>query len=168
MEILQRNLQKVIFQIILMSCVLVFHASHSAFLVSKKDLQTRGTLFFDVCQILERKHPSVVFLENVKHLQYHDGGRTLEVILKKLKELGYHTEWKILNAADFGVPQNRERIIIIGSLKQPFDFSRLVKHPRKPLIDILDESGDFEYLDPSEYTLLKETHQTQAGLIFAG
>lgn len=129
---------------------------------------TRGTLFFDVCQILERKRPSVVFLENVKHLRYHDGGRTLEVILEKLKELGYHTEWKILNAADFGVPQNRERIIIIGSLKQPFDFSRLVKQPRKPLVDFLDESGDFEYLAPSEYTLLEETHQTQAGLIFAG
>ena len=53
-------------------------------------------------------------------------------------------------------------------MKQPFDFSRLVKQPRKPLIDFLDESGDFEYLDPSEYTLLEETHQTQAGLIFAG
>ena len=128
----------------------------------------RGTLFFDVCQILERKHPSVVFLENVKHLQYHDGGRTLEVILEKLRELGYNTEWKILNAADFGVPQNRERIIIIGSLKKPFDFSKLKKQKREPLVKFLDKTGDFEYLAPEEYTLLQETHQTASGLIFAG
>lgn len=130
---------------------------------------TRGTLFFDVCQIIEKKHPPVVFLENVKHLQHHDGGRTLEVILEKLRELGYHTEWKILNAADFGVPQNRERIIIIGSLKRAFDFSRLRKMERHPLKEFLDESGDFEYLEPSEYTLLNETRQQPtSGLIFAG
>lgn len=130
---------------------------------------TRGTLFFEVCQIIEKKHPTVVFLENVKHLQYHDGGRTLEVILEKLRGLGYHTEWKILNAVDFGVPQNRERIIIIASLKKPFDFSKLQKTERHPLKEFLDESGDFEYLNPSEYTLLEETHQQpSSGLIFAG
>lgn len=130
---------------------------------------TRGTLFFDVCQILERKHPSVVFLENVKHLQHHNGGQTLQVILDKLRDLGYHTEWRILNGEDFGVPQNRERIIIIGSLKKAFDFSKLQKMERRPLKEFLDKDGHFEYLDSSDYTLLENRRkQPSSGLIFAG
>lgn len=130
---------------------------------------TRGTLFFDVCQIIQEHQPKVIFLENVKHLMHHDGGNTLKTIISKLQNLGYKVSWKILNGADYGVPQNRERIIIIGSQDKFFDFSVLQTQQRGVLKDILDKDGDFEFLNPEEYTLLKETkQQPQSGLIFAG
>ena len=77
---------------------------------------TRGTLFFDVADIIRRKQPKAIFLENVKGLINHDKGRTLKVILATLREdLGYYVpEPKVMNARDFGVPQNRERIFIVG------------------------------------------------------
>ncbi|HLV53022.1 MAG TPA: DNA cytosine methyltransferase [Cryomorphaceae bacterium] len=80
---------------------------------------TRGTLFFDVAQIIRTKRPKAVFLENVKGLRNHNGGRTLATILNVLREdLGYVVpEPVILNAKNFGVPQNRERIFIVGFRK---------------------------------------------------
>ncbi len=77
---------------------------------------TRGTLFFDVAEIIRRKQPRAIFLENVKGLRNHDKGRTLETILNTLRnDLGYYVpEPKIINAKDFGTPQNRERIYIVG------------------------------------------------------
>ena len=77
---------------------------------------TRGTLFFDIERILRAKRPSAFLLENVKQLTTHDKGRTLGVILSKLEQLGYHVHWKVLNALDFGLPQKRERIFIVGFL----------------------------------------------------
>jgi len=77
---------------------------------------TRGTLFFEVARILKRKHPRLVLLENVKGLLSHDGGRTFKTIVATLAELGYAVEWQVLNAKDFGVPQNRERVYIVGHL----------------------------------------------------
>ncbi len=130
---------------------------------------TRGTLFFDICRIVNKKRSPVVFLENVKHLVHHDKGNTLKTILSKLEELGYNVSWKILNGLDFGVPQNRERIIIIGSLEGCFDFDALHTTPRRTLVDFLDKEGDFEFLDPKEYTLLDSPKQQPiSGLIFAG
>ncbi len=130
---------------------------------------TRGTLFFEICRIISHCKPQVVFLENVKHLVYHDHGNTLDVILGQLKQLGYHVSWKVLNGSDYGVPQNRERIIIIGCKEEKFDFSKVKKMSRKKLVDFLDAIGEFEYLDPNEYTLLEETKQQPgSGLIFAG
>lgn len=75
---------------------------------------TRGTLFFDVAEIIKRKKPKAIFLENVKGLVTHDNGKTLDVILNTLEELDYAVHIKIINAKNFGVPQNRERIFIIG------------------------------------------------------
>ena len=77
---------------------------------------TRGTLFFDVAEIIKRKKPKAIFLENVKGLRSHDKGRTLETILNVLRnDLGYFVpDPEIINAKDFGVPQNRERIYIVG------------------------------------------------------
>lgn len=77
---------------------------------------TRGTLFFDVAEIIKRKQPKAFFLENVKGLRSHDKGKTLETILNVLRnDLGYFVpEPQIVNAKDFGVPQNRERIYIVG------------------------------------------------------
>ncbi len=77
---------------------------------------TRGTLFFDVAEIIKRKQPRAIFLENVKGLRNHNGGKTLATILNVLRnDLGYFVpEPQIINAKDFGVPQNRERIYIVG------------------------------------------------------
>ena len=75
---------------------------------------TRGTLFFEVARILQHHQPKAILLENVKQLVSHDGGKTFKVILDTLAELGYSVKWKILNALDFGLPQKRERVIIVG------------------------------------------------------
>lgn len=77
---------------------------------------TRGTLFFDIARILAEKKPQHLVLENVKGLLSHDKGRTFQTILGVLADLGYRVEWQVLNSKDFGVPQNRERIIIVGHL----------------------------------------------------
>ena len=130
---------------------------------------TRGTLFFDICSIVSAKRPRVIFLENVKHLVHHDEGNTLKTILTKLKDLGYNVTWRVLNGSDYGVPQNRERIIIVGTLDGLFDFDKVKKKPRTHLIDFLDKDGDFEYLAPEEYTLIDNPkEQPESGLIFAG
>lgn len=80
---------------------------------------TRGTLFFDVAQIIKKHKPKAIFLENVKGLRSHDKGKTLKTILSVLRDdLGYYVpEPQIMNAKDFGVPQNRERIFIVGFSK---------------------------------------------------
>lgn len=80
---------------------------------------TRGTLFFDVAEVIKKKQPKAFFLENVKGLMSHDKGRTIATILNVLRhDLGYYTpEPQVLNAKDFGVPQNRERVFIVGFRK---------------------------------------------------
>ena len=77
----------------------------------------RGTLFFEIARIASVKRPAYLLLENVKGLLSHDGGRTFEILLKTLDELGYDAEWQVLNSKDFGVPQHRERVFIIGHLR---------------------------------------------------
>jgi len=77
---------------------------------------TRGTLFFEILRILRDKRPKMVFLENVKGLLSHDAGRTFYTILNSLRELGYMGQYEVLNSKNFGVPQNRERVFIIGHL----------------------------------------------------
>ena len=75
---------------------------------------TRGTLFFDIARILKAKRPRYFLLENVKGLLSHDGGKTFQTILGVLTDLGYELQWQVLNSKNFGVPQNRERVFIIG------------------------------------------------------
>jgi DNA (cytosine-5)-methyltransferase 1 len=106
---------------------------------------TRGTLFFDVARILDSKRPKAFVLENVKQLSTHDGGRTLARILHTLDELGYHTDYKVLNALNYGVPQKRERIFFVG-FREPRDFSwpAPAEH-MKPLQDILETKVDDFY-----------------------
>ena len=79
--------------------------------------ETRGTLFFEIARATKEIKPSLLFLENVKGLLSHDKGRTFRTILSTLDELGYDAEWQILNSKDYGVPQNRERVFIIGHLR---------------------------------------------------
>lgn len=79
--------------------------------------ETRGTLFFEIARAAKEIKPPLLFLENVKGLLSHDKGRTFRTILSTLDELGYDAEWQILNSKDYGVPQNRERVFIIGHLR---------------------------------------------------
>ena len=78
---------------------------------------TRGTLFFEIARIAKQKQPRLLLLENVKGLLSHDSGNTFKTILRSLDELGYDCQWQVLNSKDFGVPQNRERVFIIGHLR---------------------------------------------------
>lgn len=77
---------------------------------------TRGTLFFDIARICAEKRPRHMVLENVKGLLSHDSGKTFQTIIGVLTDLGYFVEWQVLNSKDFGVPQNRERVFIVGHL----------------------------------------------------
>lgn len=105
---------------------------------------TRGTLFFDIARIVKFRKPKIVFLENVKNFERHDGGRTLKVIVKTLKGLGYDVYHKVLNASDYGVPQSRERIFIIGFKKtlkvKAFKFPEPTYKPVK-LSDYLEPNS---------------------------
>lgn len=131
---------------------------------------TRGTLIYNVFTIIEAKRPKVVLLENVKHLVHHDNGNTLRTILQGLDNLGYtHHPYKILNAKDFGVAQNRERIIIVATEDKDFDFSKLQKSKKVIIRDIMDDPNNtqFEYLN-EPYTLINNVKEQESGLIFVG
>lgn len=111
---------------------------------------TRGTLFFDVARILKEKKPRAFVLENVKQLRGHDHGRTLDIILKTLFELGYWVDYRILNALDFGLPQKRERILIVGFLEGTqgnFNWPKPNPDSMIPLEDLLEDDRDV----PKEY-----------------
>lgn len=130
---------------------------------------TRGTLIYEVFDVIRIHQPKVVFLENVKHLQHHNSGQTLEVILRSLEELGYYVRWEVLNASNFGVPQNRERIIIIASKGKAFDFAPLLSVKDSPILKaFLDkDEGQFSFLD-EPYTLIDSPIRQKSGLIFCG
>ncbi len=100
---------------------------------------TRGTLFFDIARILEAKQPRAFVLENVKLLAGHDGGRTLKRILTTLTDLGYYTEYRVLNALDFGLPQKRERIWIVGFRDSNYITWPVGGVPMMPLVKILEQ-----------------------------
>lgn len=78
---------------------------------------TRGTLFFEIARFASILKPKYIFCENVKGLLNHDKGRTFKTIINTFDELGYDVEWQMLNSKDFGVPQNRERVYIVGHLR---------------------------------------------------
>lgn len=111
---------------------------------------TRGTLFFDIARILNEKRPKSFLLENVKNLVRHDKGKTFKVIKNTLLELGYSVHHKVLRARDFGVPQNRERIYIVGFDKNQvsnydsFKFPKPTYEPTK-LGNILENNANEKY-----------------------
>ncbi len=119
-----------------------------AFSIAGKKLgfeDTRGTLFFDVARIIKHHKPRAFLLENVKGLLSHNKKQTFKVIYQTLIDLGYHVHYKVLNARDFGLPQNRERIYIVGFLeKVDFEFPEPLNIPTK-LGDILDNEVDEKY-----------------------
>jgi DNA (cytosine-5)-methyltransferase 1 len=107
---------------------------------------TRGTLFFNIERILKKKKPTAFLLENVKQLVSHDSGRTFLIIQEHLQQLGYTIYHEVLNALDFGLPQKRERIFIVGFRESiAFTFPR-ANGQYKPLSEILEPD---EQVDPS-------------------
>ncbi len=123
---------------------------------------TRGTMFFEIERILRDKKPKAFLLENVKRLVSHDKHKTFQVILSKLEELGYRTHWKILNALDYGLPQKRERAIIVGFKENyPFGFPEPLKK-RTSLKDILEDHSrvDKKYF-ASEHIVKKRIEKAE-------
>lgn len=108
---------------------------------------TRGTMFFEVERILEEKKPKSFLLENVKGLTNHDHGRTFKVMLDILEnKLGYKVYYKVLNAKNFGLPQNRERIMIVGFKNHNIDFKFPEEINKKTKVgDILIDNPDSKY-----------------------
>ncbi len=109
--------------------------------------ETCGTLFFDIERILKEKLPPAFMLENVRNLTAHDNGNTFRIIKEHLEKIGYHVYAKVLNALDYGVPQKRERIIIVGFLDNvDFSFpSPIPESERRTLSDILEDEVDKKY-----------------------
>lgn len=109
--------------------------------------ETCGTLFFEIERILREKKPKAFMLENVKNLTAHDKGKTFKIILRHLEALGYNVYAKVLNALDYGVPQKRERIIIVGFIDNvSFTFPEpLPASKRKRLADVLEIKVDAKY-----------------------
>lgn len=118
----------------------------------------RGNLFFDLMKIIEEKLPSIIFLENVKNLLGHDGGKTFKIILEALKANGYHVKHKVMNACDYGnIPQNRERIYIVAfreeQLVQYFIFPepRILSTSLKDYIRYDERVDEKYYYTPEKY-----------------
>lgn len=100
-------------------------------------LDTRGTLFFEIERILKDKSPFGFLLENVEGLVQHDDGRTLTTIVNKLEQLGYQVKYDVLNAKDFGVPQDRKRVYIAGTKTNPISLN-FSKNAQPRLLDMLE------------------------------
>ena len=124
---------------------------------------TRGTLFFSIAEILEVRKPKTFLLENVKQLFHHDKGKTFKVILHSLDQLGYNVYYKVLNSMDFGVPQNRQRVIIVGFRKE-LDVETIGNQFTFPegiplnvsVRDLLDDEVDEKYYFREEHRHYEE------------
>ena len=130
---------------------------------------TRGTMFFEIQKILQKHRPKAIFMENVKQLVTHDKGKTFKVILGILEELGYYVKWKVLNALDFGVPQKRERVIIVGFLDKKKTDMFSLEFEKKPynLSDILQRDDEVdESLFVSDRILQKRKESTKDKKVF--
>lgn len=107
---------------------------------------TRGTLFYDFARVVSQTKPKVFIYENVKGLVNHDGGKTWQVVRDVFHELGYNFNWNILNSKDFGIPQNRERVFLVGFLDDSINF----EFPKKIALehsmqDFLEDYTDSRY-----------------------
>lgn len=130
---------------------------------------TRGTMFFEIERILKYHHTPYILLENVKQLVGHDGGRTFKVILEHLDQLGYHVKWQVLNALDFGLPQKRERVIIVGFLDKADCDAFIFDIPHTPynLADILEDDKDVDpTLFASDHIIAKRQEKTAGKNLF--
>src|SRR3989338_252302 len=112
--------------------------------------EARGNLFFRIAEILEERKPKAFLLENVKNLKGHDKGKTFKIIIETLEKLGYHIKTKVLNSMEYGnIPQNRERIFIVGFLDknkaEAFDFPKPIKLTKSFKEFVANEADDKYY-----------------------
>lgn len=119
----------------------------------------RGTLFFDIARIVKHHQPRLLFLENVRNFERHDGGNTLKVVLKNLNELGYNVKYQVLNASDYNLPQNRERIYFVCFRKdlqiKNFEFPK-PSIKKVALIDFLEpHPNDAKIIDRPDIKITK-------------
>lgn len=129
---------------------------------------TRGTLFFEIERILKAKMPSAFLLENVKRLLTHDKGKTFEVIKSALRNIGYDLRFKVLNSRDFGLPQNRDRIFLVGSLlgfEDDFFGNICIPKTKTCVGDILETGSDFVPISDKSWAfhLARKKKQSAAG-----
>ena len=123
----------------------------------------RGNLVFNVAEIIDAKRPTAFVLENVRQLSTHNRGKTLARIIAELTELGYRSDSKVLNALDFGLPQKRERTIIVGFCDHstPFEWPKPVGEPL-PLSEVLEKDVPANYLASTEIRQKREAkHESQ-------
>jgi DNA (cytosine-5)-methyltransferase 1 len=117
--------------------------------------KTRGTLFFDICRIIEHHKPEMFLLENVKGLKSHNNGTTLKIIIETLQNLGYKVKWQVLSSLQFGLPQARERWYCVGFKNPNIDFvfpnTKLEKLPI--LRNILEENNQDLKLKISDFEI---------------
>jgi DNA (cytosine-5)-methyltransferase 1 len=123
---------------------------------SKKGLdEARGTLFYNIAEIIKEKQPAAFFLENVKNLFFHDQGNTWKIILRVLEhDLDYHVHYIVINAKNFGLPQSRSRIYIVGfkeNLEFRFPYYSMGSNPVVKLKDYLEQDVDPEFYVTQRY-----------------
>ncbi len=123
---------------------------------------TRGTLFFEIARILEAKRPTAFILENVKQLVTSNNGDVMQRILATLEGLGYTVDHKVLNALNYGLPQKRERVLIIGRIDTLYGFEWPKAHKRrKPLSEILERTPERRhFVSPRIHKARQEAHKS--------
>ena len=124
------------------------------------DEKDRGNIFFDLCEILRIRQPTGFLFENVKNLVSHDKGETFRIMMNTLDKLGYYTHHKVLNSKDYGIPQNRERVFLVG-FRDKKDYDNFQwPEPRTLCIkihDLLDDTVDDKYyITPNSHKYGKE------------
>ena len=126
----------------------------------------RGTLFFNLAEIIEAKRPQAFVLENVRQLATHNRGRTLSKIIDVLSDLGYRTDWSWLNALDFGLPQKRERTFVVGFLDHTVEFEWPTEYSETPSLEsVLESEVPSDYLASERIRLKRqEKHHSQYDL----
>ena len=133
-----------------------------AFSVSGKQKgfdDSRGTLFFDIARIVKYHKPKLLFLENVRNFEKHDNGNTLKVVIKTLDNLGYNVKYKVLNASNFGLPQNRQRIYLVCFRKDIIIDEFIFPTPtneRVSLKDILEKKPEAKIIDRPDIIIKKQ------------
>jgi len=127
----------------------------------------RGNVFFSCIDVIRTKQPKYFILENVKGLLHHDKGNTWKVIwneMEKLTELGYVVQWKVLNTRDYGIPQNRERVYMVGNLGKEFVWPK--QTDMEPLENFVDYTDTKQHILSGKYTGLIESSQVPSESLF--
>jgi DNA (cytosine-5)-methyltransferase 1 len=131
----------------------------------------RSKCWENLIQILKNKKPNSFVLENVKNLTFLQGGTVLKSMITDLENLDYYVTFSVLNCYDFGIPQNRERLFIVGNKAKKFSFNGLSIHKTQISLESILRLKKKVYISPQKYTILEKKFikkQKKSGLIFCG